>query len=65
MGVPIVKRYIYKAEWYPVYELHRDEEDTYGTAIQIPQTLVNRYAQAYGDFMSIQRTLSKLYEEKD
>jgi uncharacterized protein YabN with tetrapyrrole methylase and pyrophosphatase domain len=65
MDVPIVKRYIYAAEWYPVYELHRNEEDTYGTAVQIPEDLVHRYAKAYAEFKNVQIILRSLYEEKD
>jgi len=66
MEVPIVKRHIYTEEWWPVYELHHyDEDDVYGTAVQIPEDLVHRYAKAYAEFKNVQIILRSLYEEKD
>ena len=65
MEIPIVTRWIDEEEWYPVYELHRNEEDCYGTAVQIPEDLVHRYAKAYAEFKAVQTILRNLYEEKD
>jgi hypothetical protein len=65
MEVPLVKRYIYSAEWYPVFELHRNEEDTFGVAVQIPEELVHRYAKAYAEFKAVQTILRELNGEED
>ena len=65
MEVPIVKRYIYSAEWYPVYELHRDNEWGLNEEVYIPENLVYRYAKAYAEFQAVQEILRSLYEEED
>lgn len=64
MEVPIVKRWINSEEWYPVYELHRND-DWIGTEVHIPESLVHRYAKAYAEFKAVQKILCELYEEED
>lgn len=65
MDVPIVTRWIAEEEWYPVYELRRKGDPEFETEVQIPETLVHKYAQAYGDFKAVQKALRKLYEKED
>ena len=64
MEVPIVTRWINKEEWWPVYELHRDD-DGFATAVHLPEDLVHRYAKAYAEFRAVQKILSELYGEED
>lgn len=63
MAVPIVKRYLNEEEWWPVYELHRITDDSYGTEVQIPEELVNRYAKAYKEFRAVQKILKSFWDE--
>ena len=65
MEVPIVKRYLNEEEWWPVYKLQPITENNYGTEVQIPQDLVDRYAWAYREFKAVQKVLRKLYGEYD
>ena len=64
MAVPLVKRYITEEEWYPVYELHRDD-NFFDVEVEIPQALVTQYARAWGEWKAVQTKLRKLYEEED
>lgn len=64
MEIPIVTRWIDEEEWYPVYELHR-EDSGMSTAVHVPEDLVQRYAKAYAEFKSVQMILQSLYEEEN
>lgn len=47
-------------EWYPVFSLHKTDNDNYDT-VDIPDELYERYENALAEFEEVQNIISDLY----
>lgn len=48
---------ISETEWFPIYEIYEDLEDSYGVQVEIDSSLLERYRKACEEFNTVQAEL--------